>query len=341
MKTANATAALAVAAKSADEFSFIDDAGYVNQELIDISRTSYPGIIFRPGDTKMVNQKMPGVEANGGWFISAQSAGDLDLLSRGWIADTFTNGDGNSVEGFSKAAIQINIVASRRRWELGNGESFPWHLSKQAKAAVEAANQNIKDPSKLIRMNGHAQIIVFMNDLIDIPFCITLRGHSQMAFFSDGDYRQVGVLGTFDQKVIMAANEAAKQRAKAANRAPTRFDRYAFWLTVGGSRDEKGKPKFYTAGEGSKSRQIVIPVPMGLGGSVTTEMVSGWYVGREHLLRSGELKEQLQAEGWLDAWKTSDGLAAEAAKKEEAIVAESAANASAGQPDAAIAETEL
>lgn len=272
----------------------------VNQEQIEEFGLRFPSIIFYAGDmTKRPkkNQPDPGISWRGGFFISKETLPDQDLSQCGWKEDSFiSQSGGEEVEGWYKPSITIMHLMRRRRWRCGekgkNAQYFAWPDWKKAKESG-------------LHMSGQQQSIVFVQGLEHLgPFCLSMSGHAQMAYNGEGDYVQTGALAMHRRIVVQRANDATKEKTPKGV-AAKKWDHYAFWLTIAAETDANGDPKFTEVGSKAKS-SIVLPVPVGIPAEAKLVNLNEVYVGRTMQDEAENTIAMLQAEGWREAWSTSN-----------------------------------
>lgn len=269
-------------------------AGDVDQDQIESESIRFPTIMFNSGDSSKRPKKTqadPGVSWRGGFFIPKDALGDgVDLSDQGWIEDSFISksSDGGEVEGWYKPQITLMHVARRRRWEVRDVANFAWKDSKAAKAAGS--------------MRGHQQSLIIIKGLEDFgPFCLSMRGHTQMAFNGDMEYANSGCLISFKRTVIQKANDVTKAATAKGVKAAV-WDYYGFWLTVGAAVTADGEPMFFEVGKGNKTSKVVLPVPIDLPATAAEVDLNQYFVGPDMLHQARTILDMVKAEGWLHGW---------------------------------------
>jgi hypothetical protein len=256
----------------------------IDPSMVTETGPMYPIVQWHTGDQKM--KKAGGMDYLGGFFIKADAIDDALMQAAGWEKTAWTHADGKEEAGWWKRQIAIAIVTTRKRWEVyadGGGRPlvFPWKSYDKAKAAGKAG--------------GRTQTLVIVRGLEDAgPVVLTMRGMTALAF--EGNNRDnLGCIGKFQQTVITAANSATAASRK-------KWPLFAFWLPVGADRDEKGEPTFTKVGQGSNTRNIVVPIPLGLPskpGDVGN--LGAYYVGND-LLEVAKTIYVEASSSWVVAW---------------------------------------
>ena len=268
-------------------------AGDVDQDQIESESIRFPTIMFNSGDSSKRPKKAqsdPGIGWRGGFFIPKDALGDgVDLSDYGWVEDSFISHAGGEVEGWYKPQITLMHIARRRRWEVKDTEQkFAWKDFKIAKAAGS--------------MRGHQQSLIIVKDLEDFgPFCLSMRGHTQMAFNGDMEYANSGCLTSFKRTVIQKANDVTRDATAKGVKAAV-WDYYGFWLTVGAAVTSDGEPLFFEVGKGTKTSKVVLPVPIDLPATAAEVDLNQYFVGKEMLTQARSTLDMVKAEGWLHGW---------------------------------------
>ena len=291
-----------------------DYAGDVDQDQIESESIRFPTIMFNSGDSSKrpkKNQADPGIGWRGGFFIPKDALGaGVDLSDQGWIEDSFISksSDGGEVEGWYAPQITLMHIARRRRWEVKDSNmNFAWKDSKAAKAAGS--------------MRGHQQSLIIVKGLEDFgPFCLSMRGHTQMAFNGDMEYATSGCLSSFKRTVIQKANDVTRDATAKGVKAAV-WDYYGFWLTVGAAVGSDGEPMFFEVGKGNKTSKVVLPVPIGLPSTAAEVDLNQYFVGPDMLHLARTTLDMVKAEGWLHGWDnlTQGGDEAEPTKKKAVV----------------------
>lgn len=290
-----------------------DYAGDVDQDQIESESIRFPTIMFNSGDSSKrpkKNQADTGVSWRGGFFIPKDALGDgVDLSDQEWIEDSFIAHSGGEVEGWYKPQVSLMHITRRRRWEVKDaGLNFAW---KDSKIAKEAGN-----------MRGHQQSLIIAKGLEDFgPFCLSMRGHTQMAFNGDMEYANSGCLTTFKRTVIQKANDVTKAATAKGVKAAV-WDYYGFWLTVGASVTADGEPLFFEVGKGKKTSHVVLPVPVGLPATAAEVDLNQYFVGPDMLHLARTTLDMLKSSGWLYAWDNLTQGGDDEPVKKKAVVEE-------------------
>jgi len=261
----------------------IDDVDAVDQSTVETNEVQFPIIQWCYGDPKLKQiGRQPGYV--GGWFISETMAPG-DLSEFGWTRTALTHDDGSMTDGYFVEQMEILVIRDRRRWEVNDERNrrtltFAWKDFDAAKA--------------LGAPRGRSHVLVLVKGLEQFgPFVLTLKGMSGLHF--NGSQKVKGVLTAFDSTVLRMANEMIKKAGKKAL-----MPRRAFWLTVGIQVDGKGNPIFTKVGEGDKSRQVMLPVAIGLPEKHTDVDLNACYAGKDLLTETERIYKD--ADGWATAW---------------------------------------
>ena len=262
---------------------FLDDVDSVDQSTIDTNEIQFPVIQWSYGDPKL-KQYGRNLGYTGGWFI-AETMAPGDLTPFGWTKTALAHDDGNTTDGYYTEQMTLLVIRDRQRWEVNNERerrtlNFSWRDYEKAKA--------VGSP------RGRSHVLVLIKGLEQFgAFCLTLRGTAGLHF--NGSQKVKGVLTSFDATVMRAANEALKKAGK-KNLMPRR----AFWLTVGIQTDANKNPVFTKVGEGDKSKQVVLPVAVGLPEKHDQVDLKSLYVGRQMLDETERIYKD--ADPWAAAW---------------------------------------
>lgn len=261
----------------------VNDADAVDQSTVESNEIQFPIIQWVYGDPKMKQiGRQPGY--TGGWFITDTMA-PADLSQHGWSKATLAHDDGSTTDGYYAERMTISVIRDRQRWEVNDERerrtlNFAWKDYEKAKAVGAP--------------RGRSHVLVLIKELESFgPFCLTLRGTAGLHF--NGSQKVKGVLTSFDATVLRAANEMLKKAGK-KNLMPRR----AFWLTVGIQVDAKNTPVFTKVGEGDKSKQVNLPVAIGLPEKHTDVDLNTVYVGRALLDETERIYKE--ADPWAKAW---------------------------------------
>lgn len=295
--------------------------GAEDADSVEQSNIKFPVIQFKTGDSSKAPTKKnpadPGISWRGGFFIEKDAVRDpddnqpVDLTEYGWLADSFISKEsGEEVEGYYAPMISVCHIEYRRSWTVGRGKEvryFPWNANKQAKEAGTP--------------RGLMQSIVLVKGLERFgPFCLSMRGHVQMAYKADHkDYLMTGVMSSFRRTVLQKAMDVNKEKApKGVAAAPAPY--YGFWMSMEASTDSKGEPKFFEVGASDKYR-VVLPVPVGLPADAKEVNLDDFFVGDAVVYKAREIRSMLAAEGWKEALNNLDTAKPEPAKAPAMAVA--------------------
>ena len=261
----------------------VDDVDNVDQSTVETNEIQFPIIQWCYGDPKLKQiGRQPGY--TGGWFI-AETMAPADLSIAGWNKAVLTHDDGSTTDGYYVERMTISVIRDRQRWEVNDEKNrrslnYAWKDYEKAKA--------VGSP------RGRSHVLVLIKGLEELgPFCLTLRGTAGLHF--NGSQKVKGVLTEFDGTVLRAANEMIKKAGK-KNLMPRR----AFWLTVGIETDAKSNPIFTKVGEGDKSKQVCLPVAIGLPEKHDLVDLNAYYVGRALLDETERVYKE--ADPWAKAW---------------------------------------
>lgn len=264
------------------EFS-IDDVDSVDQSTVESNEIQFPVIQWSYGEPKL-KQYGRTLGYTGGWFI-AETMAPGDLTPFGWTKTSLAHDNGETTDGYYTEQLTMSVIRDRQRWEVNDERNrgtlnFAWKDYEKAK--------EVGSP------RGRSHILVLIKGMESMgAFCLTLRGTAGLHF--NGSKNVKGVLTAFDSTVLRAANEKIKKAGKKAL-----MPRRAFWLTVGIHTDSKNVPIFTKVGEGDKSKQVCLPVAVGLPEKYDGVDLNAVYVGRVLLDETERIFKD--AEPWAVAW---------------------------------------
>jgi hypothetical protein len=269
------------------------DAGLIDtidQSSLGDRGPSYPVIQWVLGDLKA--RKFGGMDYQGGFFVKASDVDADAMIAAGWEATTRTFRSGAEEEGFWKREASLCIIAQRKRWEVGEKETFqvfPWNAYAAAKTAASDGKKPHSKTHYLVLVKGLEHVG---------PFVVSMKGVAGAAFESrDAN----SVLTRFSATVIAAANAASDAAAKKAGKpGGKRWAYRAFRIDVGANRDAKGEPIYKKVGSGDNTINVVLPVALGLPDKPEGVNLNKFYVGPTVLAKANELFEQ--SADWRAAW---------------------------------------
>lgn len=267
-----------------DWLDAVDDA---DQATVELEGPTYPVIQWVNGDKRMKNAG--GVPYTGGWFLNGEAI-DAEELP-GWEAGELIHSDGESTEGFFARDLTFAIVRRRRSWRLrvDNKEHiFAWDKYDEAREFGAPFNET---------PYGRLHVLVAVQGLEEMgPFMLTMRGSISKMFSpsrkEDTIYNQINRL------LLRPANALARKRGK-----ENVWPMYAFWVTVGPKRDDKGAPVYDTVGREGQQSTVTFPSLLGLHDKMTPAEIGGRFIGKANL--------EAFAQFWLDAeeWQAAfDGM---------------------------------
>jgi len=267
-------------------------ASMTDQASVEKQRQQFPLLQWING--KPTEKKNGGVPYTGGWFISQDSAGDLQDIP-GWTKDTFITRSGVEVPGFFKRDVEMAFLHMRRHWRVAvknnRGEDrtvfFPWN--QYAKADNLAATTG-KKPS------GSVQMLVWVKGLDVLnPMVVTAKGYVSAEL--TGGRNNEGVLGAFSSRVVGTINTVLQSR-KAKNILPWR----AFWLNIGPRRNADNTPEYTKVGQGTDTSTITLPALIGVPKRPRADEVEHLFVGKELFLQLNDLWAEPRCSEWARAW---------------------------------------
>lgn len=266
------------------------DSSLINEidpTTVEGTEATHPLVQWCYGDPKLA--KHGGAEGAGGWFITFENMpgvvrDDLTaaMKNAGWVEDSITTSNGDSLEGLYSSTMSISVVNMRKRWRASDGQRshyFAWNWDAYSKAVADYG-----------RATSQIHVYAIIKGLEEFaPFVLTMSGSAAMAF--EGTKKLPGALDAFHRTVVAAANAQTKN-----GRWPYR----AFWLTVAAARDKAGKPMFTEVGKGKNTTHVVLPVAVGLPADIKAVNLD------EFALEKGtfRLAQDLYSESveWKTAW---------------------------------------
>ena len=266
------------------------DAGQVDsidQATVELSGPQYPVVQWHYGDTKA--KRAGGMAWQGGWFVKSEFVDEAAMLAAGWTKEAWMHDSGSEEEGYWRREMAVSVIAIRKRWEVnGDGprQNFAWNDYEKATAIGKAA--------------GRTHVLVLIKGLEAAgPFVLTLKSSAAMGF--EGGRNSAGALTKFAQTVIRRANMESDAAAKKAGKAGGKKWPYrAFWLPVGANRDKDGNPVFVEVGKDKNTKNVCLPVALGLPEKAEQVDLKRFYVGNDLLKQVNDLFSD-NAE-WANAW---------------------------------------
>lgn len=262
----------------------------VDQETVEIVGPAYPVVQWHTGNPQM--KKIGGMDYAGGFFVKADALDESALERAGWSKVSWEHSDGKEEVGYYRREIAVSVIALRKRWEVysqaeGRSRSYAW---KDYDRARESG-----------RPSGRTQALCIVKGLEDQgPIVLTFRGMSALSF--EGNMQAPGALSKFAQTIIAAANKQSDEAArKKGTRGGKRWPYRAFWLVVGADRKADGTPSFTEVGKGNSTRQVVLPIALGLPEKPQNVNLARFYVGNELLNTVNEIFAEAEA-SWTHAW---------------------------------------
>jgi hypothetical protein len=262
----------------------VDD---VDQTTVDSEGPSYPIIQWVNGDKRM--KGAGGVPYTGGWFLNAEMI-EADELP-GWTKGELIHSNNESTEGFFTRDLTFALIRRRRSWRLrvDNKERiFAWDKYDEAKQFGQPFNET---------PYGRLHVLVVVRGLEDMgPFVLTMRGSISKAF--SPSRKEDTIINQVQRLILRPANALAHKAGKSNNWAL-----YAFWLTVGPKRDDKGQPVYEAVGREGQQSYVTLPTLLGATDKMTSQQIGALFVGRENV--------QAFAQHYRDAeeWQTAfDGM---------------------------------
>ena len=271
----------------------------INQDDVEGGGPTYPTLQWHYGSNSALAKKAGGMDYQGGFFINADQVDEETMTGSGWTKVEWQHDNNSITEGWYKREAAIAIIHQRKSWESpqanGQNKRFAWNKFDAAKAASSTG-----------KASGRLHVLCMVKGLESIgPMVLTLKGSASMAF--EGKSGKGGVIPTFADIVIRAANNASDAAAKkAGQRAGKRWPYRAFWCPVGADRLANGTPNFVEVGQKDK-KWVALPITLGLPAKADQCDPRKYFVGAELLAQVNDLFDANR--DWASAWDTLEGKA--------------------------------
>jgi hypothetical protein len=267
---------------------WLDAVNDVDQATVETEGPQFPIIQWVNGDKRM--KSAGGVPYTGGWFMNGEMI-DADELP-GWEKGELVHSNNESTEGFFTRDLTFAIIRRRRSWRLrvDNREHiFAWDKYDESKEFGAPFNET---------PYGRLHVLVVVKSLEEMgPFVLTMRGSISKAF--SPSRKEDTIINQVNRLVIRPANALAHKKGSSNN-----WPLYAFWLTVGPKRDDKGNPVYDAVGREGQQSYVTLPALLGAHDKMTPKELGGLYVGRENLAALAQ--HYLDTEEWQTAFDAMD-----------------------------------
>lgn len=222
-------------------------------------------------------KKEGGIAYTGGFFISTEQG----VVPPGFTPYTLVTKEGEEIEGFATRDLSLSVLRLRKSWVVAPDKGL---AQRFAQAEYDSA-------CEMGKPRGQLHVLVMMKGL-DEPLCLTFRGFAAKGMAGQGKDR--GVIPSFGQMVPTVATRLARKQNRKTN-----YPLCAFYLTVGGQRDDKGVPVHTEVGEKEKSK-ISMPVWVNEPKAVDEAFVRKAFVG--NILLTAHQAAYTESESWYEAW---------------------------------------